>query len=397
LQGEAYTGRLLQYSNRLADAFLSSGAHVLGRWDEQFSGDATLSVLSYWNTVRRSSLPATANSDTFNFEATHQFFTHARHRVSSILTYTRTRNEARGRVGHNYDPVMRTIQPDSFSVADEFAAVPDRLTLAAGLKAEHNDFSGLEWLPSARLAWTPTTTQTGWLAVSRGLQTPSISDYDLTIDVPGALRVLSLPNRSRGLGEVTAFEAGWRYEPMPVLTFDAAIYFNSYDHLQASQTTFDPIASTLIIGQTDLRFGETHGGELAAVWQPTSWRRLRASYGLLRMHLHVRPGSDDATGAALLEGSSPRDQWQLMSVTHLGGIWTLTGWLRHVGGRPAFSVPRYLGLDVRLTWRLSAGLEMAISGKDLLDPRHLEFTRSPGFPARSEVPRSVLLEVSYRR
>ena len=56
---------------------------------------------------------------------------------------------------------------------DAIALVPNRLTATLGIKLEHNSFSGFEFQPSGRLAWTPTEQQTVWAAVTRAVRTPS--------------------------------------------------------------------------------------------------------------------------------------------------------------------------------------------------------------------------------
>ena len=123
--------------------------------------------------------------------------------------------------------------------------------------------------------------------------------------------------------------------------------------------------------------------------------RVRASYSLLRMHLHVRAGSTDALSALREEQRNPREQWQLLSTAHLGQDWDLTGWVRYVGRRTAVPAPAVVGLDVRLARRLTRETEIALTGKNLLDRRHPEFGRSPGFPVNSEIPRSVQGEFSW--
>ena len=45
--------------------------------------------------------------------------------------------------------------------------VPDRLALILGTKLEHNNFTGVEVQPGARLLWTPASRQTLWAAASR--------------------------------------------------------------------------------------------------------------------------------------------------------------------------------------------------------------------------------------
>lgn len=397
VEGEVHTGRLLQYSNRVADAFESSGAHVLARWNAVFANDAGLELMTYFDSMRRRSAPATADADTFNFEANHRWQIAPRHELRTSLNYQNIRNEARGRVGHNYDPAVRVLDPLSFAVSDDFTAIKERLVLSAGFKAEHNDFTGLEVMPSARVTWTPSERKTGWLAVSRGLQVTSISDHDLTIDVPGAFRVQSVPNRGRPAVELVAVEAGWRVDPSRELSLDATVFANTYDNLDSTRSTVNATGTLLTIRPMNERKAEAHGGEVAAVWQPTLRWRVRASYSLLRIHAHAKSAIADPGADARDEGGSPRRQWQVMAAGKLGEAWSLTAWGRYVDARPALAVPAYFGLDLRLACRPTKTTEIALVGKDLLDPRHPEYSRSIGFPAMSEIPRSVLLEFTVRR
>ena len=50
----------------------------------------------------------------------------------------------------------------------------ERLQLTVGVKVEHNEFTGVEWQPSARMRWTPVKGNTLWASVARAVRTPSI-------------------------------------------------------------------------------------------------------------------------------------------------------------------------------------------------------------------------------
>jgi iron complex outermembrane receptor protein len=65
-------------------------------------------------------------------------------------------------------------------VQDQIELVKDKLSLILGSKFEHNDFTGFEAEPSARLLWTPTERQTVWAAVSRAVRTPTVSEDEAT-------------------------------------------------------------------------------------------------------------------------------------------------------------------------------------------------------------------------
>src|SRR5207237_10810449 len=81
--------------------------------------------------------------------------------------------------GFSFLPPNRNLQLFSGFLQDEITLLPDRLRLTVGTKLEHNDYSGFEVQPSARIAWTPDDHQTVWAAVSRAVRSPSRIDTDL--------------------------------------------------------------------------------------------------------------------------------------------------------------------------------------------------------------------------
>ena len=60
---------------------------------------------------------------------------------------------------------------------------PERWKLILGSKFEHNDYTGFEYQPTARLLWTPSDKHSAWTAVSRAVRTPSRYDEDSEINV----------------------------------------------------------------------------------------------------------------------------------------------------------------------------------------------------------------------
>jgi outer membrane receptor for ferrienterochelin and colicin len=57
-------------------------------------------------------------------------------------------------------------------VQDEIELVDNSVWLTIGSKLEHNDYTGFEGQPSARLMWAPTLRQRLWGAFSRSARTP---------------------------------------------------------------------------------------------------------------------------------------------------------------------------------------------------------------------------------
>ncbi|MBC2694706.1 MAG: TonB-dependent receptor [Desulfobacteraceae bacterium] len=145
--------------------------------------------------------------------------------------------------------IQDTLYPDSrddnlFSafVQDEIILVDDRLHLTLGSKFEHNDYTGFEIQPNARLMWMPHSRHSIWTAVSRAVRTPSRSDHDLRYNMvfppntlyPGSqLAVSSLfGNNDFESEELIAYELGYRVQPMDRFSLDIVAFFNDYDNLR---------------------------------------------------------------------------------------------------------------------------------------------------------------------
>jgi iron complex outermembrane receptor protein len=68
--------------------------------------------------------------------------------------------------------------------------------------------------------------------------------------------------------------------------------------------------------------------------------------------------------------------------------------LRAVDDLPSPRVPGYIEADVRLGWRITNSLELAVVGSNLLHARHTEFI-NPSLPVE-EIPRSVTASARWR-
>ena len=108
-------------------------------------------------------------------------------------------------------PAHKALNRYSVFVQDEIALVPDRLRVTLGSKLEHNDYTGFEHQPSARLAWTPTSQQTLWTAISRAARTPARIDRDFYLFLTPSLPLIAGDDFDSE--KLVACEAGWRLQP----------------------------------------------------------------------------------------------------------------------------------------------------------------------------------------
>ena len=186
-------------------------------------------------------------TDVADVDFQHTFEAFARNHVVWGLGYRYTRTEFDDNLFVRVDPTA-TARTSLFSafVQDEIALIKDELRLTIGSKFEHNDSTGVEIQPSARILWSPTPTQSVWAAVSRAVRLPSIGEEDaeLTAAVippftPKTRR--PFPPRSPSSAILTssprtllAFEVGYRAQPFDKLSFDITAFYNVYDNLRAS-------------------------------------------------------------------------------------------------------------------------------------------------------------------
>ncbi|MFC3069372.1 TonB-dependent receptor plug domain-containing protein [Phenylobacterium soli] len=285
---------------------------------------------------------------------------------------------------------------DSISVAHD-------LTLTAGAKAEHSTETGWEFEPSLRLAWTATPNQTFWAAASRAVRSPSIADRGLRLLAPLSyepmligLQTLGDPNAKSEV-EVS-LEAGYRAMLSSRLSIDLAVFDTHYRKLTtltqgASVLVTSPPPPMIVIPAqvANLGKGQTRGLELSANWQVTQAWRLIGSYSALSIKAET-PAANISPERYNDPGSSPRNQFQLRSQLDLPHDFALDAALFRIGRLATGSIPAHTRLDLRLGWRPTPRLEIAVVGQDLLKARHPEITPM-ALRDLEEIPRTAFVQL----
>lgn len=380
LQGDAYSG---SEQGVLADTTVD-GQNVLGRWTHTFSAESDLQVQTYFDrTWRRIPNSFAEDLKTYDFDCQHRFLIGERQSAVWGAGYRLMQDEVRNSPAFACLPPRRDMQLFSGFLQDEITLVPARLKLTLGTKLEHNDFSGFEVQPSARIAWTPDERQTIWTAISRAVRSPSRIDSDFFFPASPPFALAGGPNFDSE--KLIAYELGYRVRPYQKLTVSLATYFNRYEDLRS----LNRLTATNQIFANDFE-GETWGVELSANWQAMDWWRLRGGYTYL--HKELRPTSP-AANPSVREGNDPENQFSLQSVVDLPAHFQFDATARYVDMLPSPVVPGYFTFDVRLAWQYKDNLELSLVGQNLLDNRHPEFS-SPA--AHWEIPRSIYGKVTWR-
>jgi iron complex outermembrane receptor protein len=417
IQGDIYDGaagennRLTSFTppfstilNQNADL---SGGNILARWKHTLSGGSDIQVQMYYDRVNRIQATQGEHRDTYDLDLVHHISLGSRNdviwgvgaRVSPaflpqiVPTYF-------------FDPNRRTDQLYSVFAQDEFALVPNRLSFTIGAKFFHSSFSGFNTEPSIRLLWTPTGHQSYWVAATHAVRTPS--------DNEDALQFTSLRSTTpltfsvvQGDGVFTSeeemsYEAGYRHLFIPGFSVDLATFYNVYNNLQSLEPGTPYAASTNGIAYTVQPFlnrnglrGTTKGFEIAPTWKPVEWWRLQGSYSFLDMDVRNTAASTDLSTAVTLNGSSPRHQFGGQSFLDLPGHFEFSQIFRYVSLLGAQRVQNYETADVRFSWRGAPHLEFAVTGRNLLQPHHVEFGGDPS--GQVAIKRSAFATITWRK
>ena len=314
--------------------------------------------------------------DVYHFELQRNQAVHPRHQLVWGASWRDTQDEITPGPVLSLTPAARRDQVRAAFVQDTIALVPQQWELTLGAKVERNDYTGTEWQPNARLAYTPSAQRLWWAAVSRAVRTPSRLESDV---------VLAGARLGAGFDaeRLTAYELGHRWQPNARWVFDIAVFRHAYDDL----LTLEPGA-----GLANRMRGDADGFELTTRWDPHQRVRLEANYSYLRLDLALDDDSADVTRPELTEGAAPRHQLALRSEWDLARDWEFDAIVRYVDELPAQQVPAYTALDLGIGWRLERGLDVSLVGQNLLDPHHPEQRSTQ----TTEVQRGVYAKLSWR-
>ncbi len=386
-----------------------SGGNLLFRWTRTLKEESELSLQFYYDRTEYKEFVYEEVRDTFDIDFQHRFsltlnnevlwgtrfrFTTDDVNSSSILSVSETSRE---------DPLF------SAFLQNEITLVPDKLYFTLGSKIEHNNYTGIEVQPNARILFTPSTKHTVWGAVSRAVRTPSRLEYTIRLNQipfsPGSL----FPGSPATMGIITgynnfdsevltAFEIGYRAQPVNHLSFDAAAFYNVYYDLQTieSGTPAPPDFSIPICVRNKMN-GNAFGVELAAKWQALEWWNIKGSYSYIKLQLHTEGDSTDTFAEDDFEDDIPNHQFSIRSMMDMPGNLELDSWIRYVDSVPAANADSYITLDVRLGWKPTDKIELSIAGRNLLEKRHKEYGTSSIINTQvTDIERSAYIGITWK-
>ncbi|WP_232834522.1 TonB-dependent receptor plug domain-containing protein [Rhodoferax ferrireducens] len=369
VQGDGYDGAIRQGAS--PDVSMG-GFNLLGRWNRRLADDGNVQVQTYYDRTRRQA-PGSLGEvlETWDLDLQHHLRWGARQDIVWGGGYRLMHDDVSNIPGVAFLPAQRDLQLTNIFVQDSIALNPAwKLTL--GAKLEHNSYTGLEFMPDARLAWQLNPNALLWGAVSRAARTPSRIDRDFFVPGPPSPPVRLAGGPDFQSEKLTAYELGYRAQATN-LSYSVTAFHHDYDRLRSLEPA--PGGGFPFVIANGMR-GQTEGVETWGSLQVNPDWRLTAGYTYLWKRLGFAPDSRDTNLAAA--GDDPTHQLFLRSSHNLRHGLELDLSLRAIGELPNPAVPGYVAVDARIGWTVARGIELSLIGNNLLDQRHQEFASSAG-------------------
>src|SRR6266853_1649954 len=402
------------YSNTFPNNGKYSGGNILGRWNHSSEGSSMSLQMYYDNTTIADNSLFVDHQNIFDMDFQDGFHLGNSQQFVWGLGYRSIRDRNDPSFSVSLQPNQLTLNHFSAFVQDEISLVNNRLRLTFGSKFEHNDFTGFEVQPNARLLWTLTPNQSIWTAVSRAVRTPALTEEGLRLNsavIPPATpgnptpfpAVITVFGSHQFQSEdLLAYELGYRVQATSSLSADIATFYNNYSNLRTAEPGApflegSPAPTDIVVPFVagNKMSGGTYGVELFADWKIVPKWRLVGSYSYLQMNIQKNSNSLDPTNDSP-NGSSPRHQWYLRSSIDLPKHFEQDTTLRFVDHLASLNIPSYYSLDAHLGWRPIPQVEFSIGGQNLLDNQHLEFIPDFINTAPTDVKRTVYGSMTFK-
>ncbi|RYZ06859.1 MAG: TonB-dependent receptor, partial [Comamonadaceae bacterium] len=358
VQGDVYRGGDGPANNM---APKMRGANLLARWESRLADGSPYRIQAYHDVQERDeSITFRNRAESFDLQFTHEPRLPDAHQLLWGGGYRtgKDANEASPLV--LFQPAERRL-----SWANVFAQHQlrvDRWQFTTGLKAERNTYTGIEWLPSLRIAFDHGGHASTWGALSRTVRAPARVDRDFFL--PGNPPFLIAGGDGFQSEVANVLEIGHRAQAGRDLSYSVTAFRQQYEGLRGGRGAPAVVANRIE--------GHADGIEAWGQWQPLEHTRFTAGYLGLRKDLRFSDLPTDTVSIPSL-GNDPRHQWTLRAQFDLPRRTELDLHLRRVGALPAPAIPAYTALDARIGWQVTPAVEVSLLAQNLLGREHTEF------------------------
>ena len=420
IQGDAYRSDINQhtmlvqvtkpYEHNFNEAIDTFGGNLLLRHQHTFSSTSDYSFQIFYDFYERDEFFLKESRGVIDTDFQHRFALFDRNDLIWGLGYRYSYDDIQANKNKNLrlSPFSRNDQLFSAFVQNEITLVGDALWLTIGSKFEHNDYSGFEVQPTARLLWSPHHQHKLWGAISKATRTPSRLEHDSTLlfsvippQSPETPTVALYIEGSRQFDseQVISYELGYRTTMINKVSIDFTAFFNDYSNLRSVQEGASSFNFATGVVEQHLPFSnnlsaQSYGFEIAMVWQMKDWWRWDANYSLLKTDFEEQAAEDSL-------GRSPQHRVSLRSTMSPWKDIYLDILFRYVDSNIAIGlfgtklIDDYVSMDIRLAWQIHKTVELSLVGQNLLEEQHLEY-RQEGLTIPTEIDRGIYGKITWQ-
>ena len=380
VQGDGFQGTA---ADRPFGALRAEGYNLSAQWTHVTSPGNQWTVQGYIDRVRR--LDPVVIDDRMHIASLEAVQTLQRgaHRLTWGIGHRRARDESRAGLLARLLPAERTLEWTHLFVQDEIALTP-RLATQLGVRLDTNVYTGLEVLPTVRLAYTAANGSLTWGALSRAVRSPARFDRDFYFPASEPFFIRGGPDFRSETADVA--EVGYRAQPAEWLSVSVTGFHHWYDKLRGGRPA--PQGGLFVSNAARAR---TWGAEAWATARITTLWEVSGGVMELRQQRELLPGFS-GTSTLIDQGNDPEHQVLLRMTRRVGTQHQLSASARYVSALPAPQVPDYVQLDARWSYRPNERFELGVGARNLLDDRHAESEPADGL-AQSVFARAAFVDV----
>ncbi|CAN5214645.1 N/A [soil metagenome] len=382
LQGDVYSGYEAQAR---APAESVEGGNLMGRWSRSWMGGSSLQVQAYYDHVQRGQEVDGSGFrvETYDLDVQNSIPLGPRNDLVWGGGYRVNDYHIDGSPQLMWSPPSRSLGLGNLFVQDSIA-LTSKARLMLGVKLEDDPYVRATLLPTARLSWTPMRSATLWGAVSRAIRSATPFDREVVEVLNGSPFLIGGPNFQSE--KLTAYELGAKLQATSRASLSVTAFYNVYDDLRSIE--IQP-GGFLPLRWGNGMAGETYGVEAWGDFQAADWWRLSASFNSLHETFAFKPGASGLLGVSQA-ANDPKYRAGLKSSMNLGRAVTLDADLRYLSALPNPRLSAYTELNGRLGWSVTDKVELALTGRNLLDDRHIEYISG------NAIPRSLFADLRVR-
>jgi iron complex outermembrane receptor protein len=363
-----------------------NGGNILARWDKTFENGSNATIQTYFDYISRNISYFNQQRFTYDLDLQYNLKEIGRHRITIGTSYRLVSDDIDGSSFLNYTPTQRKDHLYSAFIQDKITLIKQKLHLTLGSKFEHNNYTGFEHQPSARISYTPNLNHTLWASVAKAVRVPNRNMEDVNFRASGTSigYVRFVGNKSVDSEELVAYEIGYRAKLHRNFSFDLTGYYNSYNNLASNN-----FINTTTIEAGNENSGKTLGYELSAKWNATKNIILAANYTNINMDI-------DSASASLVTSSekTPQSQFVFSSHIKLPKKIQFNNYLYYNHKIQNGAIPSYYRWDSNIKWKAKDNFDITLAGTNLFDSQHTEFTGFT-YTNQANVGRSVYLQLNY--